>query len=68
MAYLNAKKAPTTKPGIQIMNIEGAPIDRATNTPSTPEAKEAIMSIKTPDFVAGNSTDLADNVISGFLF
>jgi hypothetical protein len=66
VAYLNAKKAPTIKPGTEMINIE-APIERATSTPRTPEAREAIMSIKTVDLVAGNSSDLAWNSISGFL-
>ena len=67
MAYLNAKKAPTTNPGIEMNNIEVPPIDAARSTASTPDASEAIMSIRTVDFVAANPTDLTDFSISGFL-
>ena len=67
VAYLTAKKAPITKPGMEMSNVDRSPIDSARRTASTPEANEAIMSIKTIDFVAANSLTLAGNGISRFL-
>lgn len=67
MAYLNAKKVPITRPGIEMINIELPPIDAARSNASTPEAKEAIMNIRTMDFVAANSSELTGYSISGLL-
>lgn len=63
MAYLNAKKAPTIKPGAEIMSIEPPPTDSASSTANAPEASEAIMSIRSIDFVAANSSDLAGYMV-----
>lgn len=67
MTYLNAKKIPITKPGTEMSNIELPPIDAARNNAITPEAKEAIMNIRTMDFVAANPQELTGYSISGLL-
>lgn len=48
-------------------NIELPPIDAARNNAITPEAKEAIMNIRTMDFVAANPQEMTVYSISGLL-
>ena len=67
VTYLIAKNAPTAKPGTEMSSVERSPIARARRIASAPEANEAIMSIRTMDFVAANSHTLAGDGISGFL-
>jgi hypothetical protein len=61
-----AKKAPTAKPGIEINIMEGGVV-RASKIAMTPEANDAIISIRTFDFVATNLHDVINNSISHFL-
>lgn len=67
MAYLNAKNPPTIKPGKEIISMDPPPTDNASITASPPDIKEAIIIISITGFAAANSSDLADNSISGFL-
>lgn len=67
VVYLRAKNAPTTKPGIEIISMEPSPIDKARSTARKPEDSEAIMSIRTEDFVTANSLDITSDGISRFL-
>jgi hypothetical protein len=66
VAYLTAKNAPTTKPGTDMSSVDRSPIDRARRIASAPEANEAIMSIRTIDFVAANSLTLAGAAYKSF--
>jgi len=66
VAYLNAKKAPITKPGIE---IKSRSVDTANdiNTPRTPEAMDTIMSIRNVDFVGTNLLNVENDGICRFL-
>lgn len=68
MAYLNAKNAPTIKPGPEMISIGPPPIERASNTARPADAKEAIIIIRIMGFVAANSPDLTGDSISGFSY
>ena len=61
MAYLNAKNAPTTNPGMAMIGDTRAIRDK--NTAKTAQLNEAIMSIRITDFVAPNLPNLADDSI-----
>ena len=67
MAYLYAKNAPTTNPGIEVISIEAPPIDRASRIAKPPEENEAIISIRIADFVTANPSELRFDSICGFL-
>jgi hypothetical protein len=61
MAYLNAKNAPITNPGIAMIGDTSAIRDK--NTAKTAQLKDATISIRIIDFVAPKSTNLiADSI------
>jgi len=55
LEYLNAKNPPTIKPGREMTNMEPPPTAKAKSTPSTPDASEAIIIIRSADFAAAKS-------------
>lgn len=56
IAYLKAKNAPITKPGMAMIN--DSPIISDRNTAKTPHVSEPIITIRIADFVAAKSADV----------
>lgn len=56
IAYLKAKNAPITKPGMAM--ISDIPIRSDRKTAKIPELSEPIISIRITDFVAAKSLDV----------
>lgn len=56
IAYLKAKNAPITKPGMAM--ISDIPISSDRKTANTPQLSEPIISISIADFVAAKSPDV----------
>jgi hypothetical protein len=56
IAYLKAKNAPITKPGVAM--ISDIPTSSDRKTAKTPQLSEPIISIRIADFVAAKSPDV----------
>ena len=56
IAYLKAKNAPITKPGMAM--ISDIPISSDRKTANRPQLNEPIISIRIADFVAAKSLDV----------
>ena len=65
IAYLKAKNAPITKPGMAMIN--DSPIISDSNTAKIPHVNEPSITIRIADFVAAKSADVISVTIKVIL-